>query len=336
MERTDYENPSNRIMYYHEVLSSDTPATITHISNETGIPIEVIRKDFSEILSADPYFFNLDEDKVAEKIMNGLYDNEIITAFRLTKWSENESDIISIPVSVDEYLAFQNLYESSSVHKKATSEKSFITSAIRNKKYVNEYDVNVLNNLEEIETDILEDCCCSFQYLHPTGKQEKVTVKPIKIGLDATENRYVIISTDKDQILVHELDRIIGPVSPEINSKIESHPEYLDDYDKVWGFEFDKCIEKAAKPLHIKMVFYDHGNVIEKAKRALVYRNPIKLTEVIRDGERMLLYEDYVYGKDSFINWVLGFGGSARIIQPKSIINEIRIICSKALQRQNQ
>ena len=336
MERTDYQNPTNRIMYYYEVLSSDNPASIDGMSKETGIPIEVIRKDFTEILSADPYFFDLDDNNIPEKILNGFFDNEIITAFRLTKWDEGESDIISIPVSVDEYLAYQNLYESASVHKKAASERSFISSAIRNKRYVNEYDVNVLNNLEEIEADILEDCCCSFQYIHPTGKKEKITVKPVKIGLDATENRYVIISTNRDQVLVHELDRIIGPVSPELNSKIESHPEYLDDSDKVWGFEFDKCIDKTTKPLHIKMEFYDHGNVIEKARRALVYRNPIKLTEVIRDGEKVLLYEDYVYGKDSFIKWVLGFGGSARIIQPKSIINEIKMICSKALSGQDQ
>ena len=336
MKIIDYQKPSNRIMYYHEILSSDNPTSIAGISDETGIPLEIIRKDFSEIISTDPYFFNLDEENITEKILEGLYDNEIITAFRLTKWDEDESDIISIPVSVDEYLAYQNLYETSPVHKKAISERSFISSAIRNKKYVNEYDINVLNNLEEIETDILEDCCCSFQYLHPTGKQEKITIKPLKIGLDATENRYVIISTEKDKVLIHELDRIIGSVSPEMNSKIDSHPEYLDSYDKVWGFEFDKCIDKASNPLHIKMEFYNHGNVIEKARRALVYRNPIKLKETIRDDERVLLYEDYVYGKDSFIKWVLEFGGSARIIQPKSIINEIKMICSEALLRQNQ
>jgi predicted DNA-binding transcriptional regulator YafY len=74
------------------------------------------------------------------------------------------------------------------------------------------------------------------------------------------------------------------------------------------------------------MFYCNEANVINKAKRDLAYRNPVNL---YHDEGGNLIYEDDIYGKDSFIRWILSYGSSVRILEPQSLIDEFIEILSK-------
>ena len=333
-----YNDPVERLVTYHALLSGYDSGYVSYslkkLSDSTGIPLPVIRNDFKMIFENSGGFIDSGDDdiEIPSKFLDGLYDN--YDFYSVLPYAENkDSDIISIPVTIDEYVAYQNIFEKNNSQGNATSEESLITSTIRNIKYVNDYDANDLRKLEYIEKAILSTSAIKFNYLVPGEDTSKtVSIIPTKIGFDATENRYVIISTPDNRIDIYELDYIKGNIETISSENLTSHPEYLKSADKVWGFEYDKCITpsgKRAKPLHVKIEFI-YEDVHDKIRRSLELRKPDKL-EVTKNGK--LIYEDDVYGKDSFINWVLSFGSSAKVISPKSLAKEIMDICEREIAK---
>ena len=341
MENIRYMDPLERLIFYwgkigNTNMDSDNSSNIDNLSESSGIPKKIIRKDLRFINASFPSFLDSEEEiDYADDFSAGEFDSVQLSSHELVDDEEySATEKIQIPVTIDEYVAFKNLIESSHSIRTSHSDPSFITSTIHNKQYVNICKLESLRNLEELENDIIDGFYCSFSYMTPDGSIENVTVRPLKIALDATENRYVLVATIKDVIKVFELDLIKGDVLTEKKFDESNSPLPLKKADKVWGFEFGECIDENGdfrKPLHVKVEFYDHGNVINKAKRALTYRSPISLTESTRNGNKILTYEDEVYGKDSFIRWILSFGSSVKVIKPRSVINEIIEICKREI-----
>ena len=150
-----------------------------------------------------------------------------------------------------------------------------------------------------------------------------VSVKPLKIGFDATENRYVVISASNGHIQVHDVECMSRISVPK--AETDSDPSLINKipHKKVWGFEYDKCLDKSGAltdPLRVKVMFYyNEANVINKAKRDLAYRDPIAL---YTDDSGNLIYEDDIYGKMSFLKWIRSYGSSVRILEPRSLADE--------------
>ena len=261
---------------------------------------------------------------IDDMIIKGVLDDvpfSIIDNYRHSDALDQEQ--VEVPVSIDEYLAYNNLFEQNVLPKRASNEVSDITSVLRNKKYICEFKPEVLEILDALEEEIKNNGCVKFDY-HPVGEKDlqNIYIKPLKIGFDSTENRYVVITCEDNRILTYDLEYISNIKHAKDNGIIPP-PDLFKYADKVWGFEYDKCFYKKGKfkkPIRVKVEFYNEGNVINKVHRDLEFRKPISLKT---DKNGNLTYVDNVYGKDSFLNWVCSYGSSAVILSPKSLIDDI-------------
>lgn len=266
--------------------------------------------------------------KLETLFKDGLFDN---IPFEIQDISSNEpySDgLLSIPVDVDEYMAYMNIYEQNNMPKRIDNEKTLVTTTIRNKKYVCEFDHLILDKLEAIEQAIDQNLCIKFKYnsfLPSDGHENisEISILPLKIGFDATNNVYVVISTKENDILCYNIENIVGEILVDRKATHITSEKLLKHINKVWGFEYDKCLNKNGtykKGTRVKVKFFNEANVINKVRRDLFYRTPIKLG---CDKTGNLVYEDIIYGEDSFISWVLSFGSSAQILEPQPLVDKI-------------
>ena len=266
----------------------------------------------------------IDSDKTDEMIIKGFLDDVPFTIIdNGRKYDPSALECIEVPMSIDEYLAYNNLFEQDELPKRASNERSDISSVLRNKKYICEFRPEILEILDALETEIKNNGCVRFEY-QPVGLQTSkiIQTKPLKIGFDSTENRYVLISCTDNQINTYDLE-YISTIKHSKEIKAEFSQELFKYADKVWGFEYNKCFDtngNLLKPLRAKVLFYNEGNVINKVQRELVFRTPVSMKT---DKEGNLIYIDDVYGKESFLNWVCSYGSSAMILEPKSLIDDI-------------
>lgn len=325
-----YSNSLERLMRYYSLFTYQYESSISYISQFYEIPLSVVRKDFATILNcANAPFYLLDESDAdfcsSELIISGQYDESLWGYFDITE-NDYFNNLLCIPVNVDEYLAYNNLYEQHSFPKQIYKENSYVSSSIRNKKYLTDFNPTVLEHLETIESAILDNNGIVFKYKLPQTHVSEVHIKPIRIGFDATENRYVVITTYLRRVCVYDLDYIMGTIKIDSENDSIVTPELLSKSDKVWGFDFNSCFNEYGEfvpALRVKVCFFDEANVINKVRRDLTYRNPLNLE---LDTQGNLIYEDDVYGIDSFIQWILGFGSSVKILSPDSLIDSIKAI----------
>lgn len=129
------------------------------------------------------------------------------------------------------------------------------------------------------------------------------------------------------EIKIHKKDvtGIKAVIAPKLKKRIES----------IWSFEYEE-LEKIInnKPCHVKlMVFDETGNIIEKMKRDILERRNAKFTGPFESdiksisSQNYYYYEDDILGMDSFKHWVMKFGRSIIVLEPKTlgydIYNEI-------------
>ena len=312
MDKKEIYNPIERLIRYKTIMSSSTQNTINSLSEILGIPVKTVMEDIKTIINS-PHPFILPETDSE--------DIDYDTALELIDVEEDDYyERISIPVDVDEYLAYQNLFEQNVMPKQVSGEKSLITKSIRNKKYVYDLPPFVLEVLDSVETAISDKLCIEFDYITGTVTSCHFTASPARIGFDASESQYVLIAFIKKKPRCFDMEKLsnikVSRMAYEINE------DFFDKADKVWGFEYDKCLDtdcKQQKPTRISVKFYDEANVLEKLKRDLTYRNPIDL-EALPSGE--IVYTDDVYGLESFKKWVYSYGSSAEILKPKKLREE--------------
>lgn len=317
--KKNYNNPIERLIEYNSLLRVPGINTIQKLHEVTKIPLQTIRADIREQLCSPIPFIIPEDDSEDIEFVSPNNDNSTIEIVDL--FDEHYEELISVPVNVEEYLAFQNIYEQTSFHKKVQTETNPISSTIRNKKYVCEFSPHIITTLDELEYAITNKLQIKLEYMVKTFVEEHL-VSPQKIGFDATENRYVLIGLENYAIRIYDLEYIM-------NSRVFKPDEYIKHTkldkiaDKVWGFEYDKCFDEnnnILPPTRVKVKFYNEANVIQKVMRDLTHRNPLAIDST---PEGDLIYIDNVYGIESFKTWIYSFGSSAEVLKPTELRNSI-------------
>ena len=138
-------------------------------------------------------------------------------------------------------------------------------------------------------------------------------ISPLKVFYNATENEYAIVTIDKNgEPFLYPLSDIES-VKPLKKKFSVPETEALEKLHQLWGTEFK------SDRVHARVRFYHEGNVHEKVKRDTANRKYATLTA----QGKTLVFEDDVYGYDTFKAWVLGFGASAVVEKPLKLRNEI-------------
>lgn len=314
MNKEDLYNPIERLIRYRTALGSQEALSIASLSSLLSIPIDVVRNDINlVILSAYPFILP-EDDRVTD-----IEDDTVLELIEIS--TDDYAETLSISVDIDEYIAYQNLFEQKQMPKKVSGETSLITKTIRNKKYVYDLPPYVLEVLDLIETAISDRLCIRFDYRNGSKDPVSVIACPARIGFDASETLYVLIAFADRRPFVYDMEKISNiRISSDIPYFINN--VYFKNADKVWGFEFDKCIDDngmTAKPTRVTVRFYNEANVPDKLMRDLTYRHPVKLDR-LRSGD--IVYTDDVYGIESFKKWIYSYGSSAQILKPVSLRTE--------------
>ncbi len=323
-----YTEPYERIIAYRYYLNTHDDTTLKNLSSGTSIPYEVVKNDLRiltggtiPIILADP--IDEDDEELFDKGFDDYCEKAVFYSNEELDYTSDDSYLL-VHATIDEYIAFNNIFEQSGSKKRVEDEKYFITSTIRNKKYVHEFDAKIIGYLYSIESAIISGSCISFRYSYGFNQEyDSICMIPAKIAFDATESKYAVLTTDSSKVYVYDLELIDGDIS--ISKAIVPKPDLklLSRYNKVWGFDFNSALNNKGefiKPTRVKVIFYDEANVINKAKRDLTYRNPISLS-VDKNGN--LVYEDDIYGIDAFLRWIYSFGSSVQILEPKCLIDRV-------------
>ncbi len=166
--------------------------------------------------------------------------------------------------------------------------------------------------LDTLNLAIEHNKCLELQYKPPGGKLLSAAIKPLKIAYDSTENQYAVLTIKQGRVEIYFLE-YIKSVSTHCSRKIKiSDLSLLDRAPKVWGLDFN------ASPVHVKVRFYNEGNVWKKIRRDLSYRNGSLYEE-----SGYLYYEDVVYGIEHFKTWLYGYGSSAIVLEPENLRQQI-------------
>lgn len=96
--------------------------------------------------------------------------------------------------------------------------------------------------------------------------------------------------------------------------------EWLAPY---WGMEF-------GMPISVKVRFYNRSQTLDKLRKDVAHRTSCWLRE---EEEGSWLMEDRIIGENEFITWLLGFGSSAELLEPKELRAKIREQVSQAFNR---
>lgn len=142
---------------------------------------------------------------------------------------------------------------------------------------------------------------------------------PLKIVYDANDNLYSILSSYAGKPQLYPFNQIRSIKRSKQPCEIPD-ASFLDFAPKVWG-------NFHAEPTKVKVCFLKEANVWKKVEKDVAYRiadNPEKhLYETTHGKDKLLVYEDVVYGIDKFRTWVLAFGRSAIVLEPQSLREEI-------------
>lgn len=352
-----YLSAIQRLRIYSQIFSEAGHHNIYSLSKYLEIPVKVVRADIITLLgddsalilafneACDSSSFDVDDfiDKAKLLVDNNvcpsinrnniddfIYENYEILIKKglldtLELFCDLEADIINpleIMVTQEEYNAYRAfLYvnddntDINKTYKNPLSKNETYTSQILNKDFLGSSSPETVDKVSMIEKQISDLGAISFNY---NESDEKVNIYPSIICFDKTDGNYVTIGFYKNKLSTFYLDKMdnITVLSGNELNKCEIctyDDTWLQVTDKVWGFEFDKLHDnkgRLKKPTRIKVKFYDEGNVKKKLDRDLCFRN-------YTPGS--LLYEDDVYGIDSFIKWVSSYGSSAIILSPKSV-----------------
>lgn len=332
--------PIERMITYRALFNGEDGLSLSEVSSLSAIPIAIVRNDFAKLISSSLFgldLYDTDDDDIADMpntklkkmFSDGMFDD---TVFNVLDYAINDnSDTITVPVNIDEYIAYYNLAEQKSLPKKVSDEQTFVTSTIRYKKYVHEFTPDTIEKLEITEGAISDHYSIRITYAEPLSKSDTLTVIPLKIGFDATDNKYALISLYNNQIRVFDFDYIGTDIR--YDTKVAS-PRISNDIEKVaanvWGVEFDKCFDdnfNLVNPVQVTVRFFDEANVINKLKRDLTFRN----SKPIKEESGSYLYTDYVYGTDSFIKWLCSYGSSAMLISPQNLVTDFVALLKERL-----
>lgn len=180
----------------------------------------------------------------------------------------------------------------------------------------NEYD----DKIEKILIAIKSKKILKIKYRQATGEVSLIKLEPLAVVFYEFSSIFYILGQGNDKLLTYNMDRIfeIQETNKIYKRNIDVNiEEYLANR---WGME-------QGEELHVKVKFIKEANVERKVKRELECRK----NKTIEDFPDHFIYSDNVIGKNSFKQWILGYGSSAIVLEPQELRDEIMDSAKKAL-----
>ena len=175
-----------------------------------------------------------------------------------------------------------------------------------------------------IEEAVRIGCYVHFLYRSPLlPGAERVEVAPLMLFHNTTDDLYYCITYIDDVIYAYRLDRILFDVHLDRAKRVRmTNKEQavsrarLEHLHYCWGAAFDKD----AVPVHVKLeICPNTANILTKIRNDTADRRFGSLRE--EDGR--FLYEDDVIGLNSFRSWVLAYGSSVKVLEPRTLAEEV-------------
>ena len=175
--------------------------------------------------------------------------------------------------------------------------------------------VEVTERVEKIRQAIRESSFVRFRYRRAGAeKAETVEIAPRMLYFNATDDLYYCISLpeNSNEIIPFRLDRIVFGVQIVAQKAVS-----LDPADPrpariryVWGSDFSS----EDTPVHVKVrIEPNTANILNKIRSDISGRSFASLYE--KDG--YYYYEDEIIGLTSFRSWLMTFGSSVKVLEPK-------------------
>ena len=184
---------------------------------------------------------------------------------------------------------------------------------------------------KRIEEAIAKNCFVRFRYRRGgASASESVETAPRKLYFNATDGLWYALSLPDDEniIVPYRLDRILFDVR--VDPKKPAPP--LDPDDRrllllpyVWGADFSA----ETAPVHVKIrIEPNTPNLLGKIRSDTACREHAKLT---CEGD-FYYYEDDVIGLNSFRSWLMSFGSSVKVLEPKALAARILLSSKQRLR----
>lgn len=187
----------------------------------------------------------------------------------------------------------------------------------------------VLERKAVIEEAIEAGLCIEFRYPSMTGNRtESVKAAPRMILHNTTDDLFYCITFDEQgAILAFRLDRM--RFSVKILEGVPLPPIPRDDprflrLQYVWGSD----IANEEEPVHVRIrISPDTPNILRKIRADVSGRAHAKLYE---EG-RFWIYEDDIIGESSFRSWLMLFGSSVKVLEPRRMADQILLSSKQRL-----
>lgn len=281
------------------------------IARNCQIPLDVVLKDLKVMLRSKASIIEADEEYESSEDDGGFWED--VRDGAIGFFTLNTKRFLSL--TREESSIIRKLNKASSVSFDNNNELK-IKEAISFKDASDDFVDNIYTVMAAVENGSF----IKFEY-HDLDSNRKMTIQgvvPLKLLYDSEENMYGVLAVYKKEARIYRIDRItnLSVKSEDIQGAYtDEEVTLINRIPYIWGTQ---CADDD-RVGHVKVAFRNVGKVWNKVKGYVEYRENKKLYE---KGD-YLFYEDEVYGLESFKNWILGFGSSAVVIEPKFLRDDI-------------
>lgn len=299
------KRPINSEEYSHmlsiiAIIANRGGCTIRELNETTNIPMEILKNNLEYIENNPELYFKYSVYLHAEE--EDYRDNE---------WRVIED-------LQGHYLLNLNSFEKYFIDMICSLREEKNKFDIKTKKNynTNEYD----EKIEKLMMAIKRKRVLKVKYKNTKGEINFIRMEPLAVVFYEFNHIFYVLGQYDNKLLTYNLDRIF-----EIQETNEIYEKTLDINIEAylinrWGMEQGEAIS-------VKVKFIKEANVERKVKRELECRK----NKTIEDFPDHFIYSDKVIGKNSFKNWILGYGSSAIVLEPKELRDEIMESAKKAL-----
>lgn len=297
---------------YSAAIETDT--TICRLSETTGISRDAIR-------SILQYFYEYPFGGIQVSYQGvpanvDIFDLSDEMLDEVIKWGINISNMDKVPVeNLDEeegyvLVSMLNSIKDEELQSAAGCLSKGKKGSMIYTKGINSSTLGVfrLNQYPVIKKALLKRMTINAFY---DGSREPLSINPLGVVFHSEENSWYLICQNSDGIKYpYEIEKLT-----EISLGTGFMPPQEFDMREYLGRYFGMEIEKGE---YIEAVFMDEANVIEKAKRRLESKGEFA---ALPDGS--VKFTGHLVGVEDFMRWILGFGSSVELKQPKWLRDEI-------------
>lgn len=277
------------------IIANREGVSIRALTEITGIPMEVIKKNLEYILN-NPEFYFLD------LMPQEGYEEDAKNYMDVT-WTIDDFFKDKIPLNLNyfEKYLFKNVLSKGEKSEDILGIKTKSTYKIDDYKY----------KLCQITMAIENKSVLLVQYKTKEETKE-FAIEPLGIVFYEFDNIFYLIGQYDNSIINYRIDRILH-IKETKNSFMPIEDFNLEKYlQNIWGME-------QGEEVRVKIKFLKEANVEYKVKRDLECR----VNKILTEREDYLIYEDTVVGINSFKSWLRSFGSSAIVLEPKKLRDEI-------------